>query len=142
MQRPGIGFPIQFHECAFYLCFDVVRFNSQNAIEHRLFVGIPAEVTITQCDLLQQVHIAWVEINRTLEVACAFFPMASTPLDVTLELEQSRFVWQSVACHVELSYSLVIVEVSIIKRLRAREVCFSRVGTLMKRRLNRSLRQP
>ena len=87
MQRTGIGFPIQFHECAFYLCFDVVRLNGQHATEHQLFFGIPAEVTITQGDLLQQVHIARVEINRALEVACALFPTASTPLDVTLELE-------------------------------------------------------
>ena len=45
------------------------------------------------------------------------------------------------ACNVELSKSLVMVEVSIIKILRTGEVCFSCVGIETKCRVNRRLRQ-
>src|SRR5439155_11504484 len=94
------------------------------------------ENSVTDRDLLQREKVARVEINRSLQVLCGFFPASLAPLNETLQLEYPGIIGQSLAGNFQLSQSAVIIKVSPIKILRTREVRFTRIGTKASCRLN------
>src|SRR4029453_11840146 len=76
-----------------------------------------------------------------LRVPCGLFPAPLAPFDVPLQFEHSWIVRQSLASDFQVSQGSVIIEVSSIQILRACEICFTRVGTQVKSRLDRCFRQ-
>src|SRR5437667_6906383 len=94
MQRSGVSFPIEFHECAGCSHLGIVRFDRQRAIQRQSFFCIAPETRVTQRNLLQHVNVARIEISRTLEISNGLFPAPLTSLDVTLQFEYSRVIGQ------------------------------------------------
>ena len=69
MQRSGISFPIHFHECALCLYLEIVRLDSQHAIERRFLFSITPEKSVTICDVVERVNVARVELKCPLEIS-------------------------------------------------------------------------
>src|SRR6266567_2965432 len=137
MQWPGIGLPMEFHEGARHFRIDIVRRNDERTVQHRFFVRISPEESVTDRNLLERVNVARIEINRVLEVSCGLFPALLPPLDKTLQLKYPRIIGQALAGSFQFSQGAVIIEVSPIKISRAREMRLACIGTKAKRLLDR-----
>ena len=75
-----------------YFRIDIIRLDGQCPLQHGPFISITPEQTVTDGNLLQQVKVPRVEINRALQVSCGFFPPPLTPLYVTLHREYLEIV--------------------------------------------------
>src|SRR5438094_8542511 len=69
MQRPRISFPVKLNRCERYFCIHIGWLNGQCAIQHSYFFRITPENSITKPDLLQHEKVAWVEIDRALQIS-------------------------------------------------------------------------
>jgi len=136
MQGSDIGFRIRFHQRVLYFRNSVVGFEGQYTGQHRFFFSIVSENLITLCSLLQRANVAGVELDRALEVLQGLFPAPLAPLDVALKLDYPGIIGQGLAGNFQFSQSAVIIEVSVIKILRTREVRFTSIRTEPKRGLN------
>src|SRR5437764_888470 len=136
MQRAGISFPIKIHGCTLEFGIDVIRLDSQRAVQNGFLLGETAQMTITERDLLQREAVARIEINGALQATHRFFLFALATLDVTLQLENTGIIRQGLGGNVQFGQSRVIIEVASIKVLGARQVCFTRVWMEAKCRLN------
>src|SRR5262245_4332849 len=82
-------------------------------------------MTITECELLQFVAVARVEINGALQAANCLFLFALTTLDKTLQLENSSVIGQGFGGDFQFGQSAVIIKESTIEMHRACEVRFA-----------------
>src|SRR5262245_19051217 len=82
-------------------------------------------MTITECELLQFVDVARVEINSALQVANCRFLFALTTLDKTLELDNSSVIGQGFGGEFQFGQSAIIIKESTIEMPRACEVRFA-----------------
>src|SRR5438067_4582973 len=136
MQWPRISFPIEIDGCAFEFGIDVVRLDSERAVQNRFFLSETAQVAITERNLLQREAVARIQINGALQAAHCFLLFALATLDVTLQLKNTGIVRQGLRGDFQLGQSGVIIEVAAIEVLRARQMCFTRIPTEAKCRLN------
>jgi len=82
-QWSGIGFPIQFDECARCFYLEIVRLDGRYAIQHGFCFGIAPEKLVTQCRLLQRENVARIEIGCAFQISHGLFPSPLASLDVT-----------------------------------------------------------
>ena len=129
MQWLGIGFPIQVHIRADHFGLSVVRFDGQSTIQYQCFFSVASEKVVIGRDLVQRLEVARVELNCALKVSSGFVPAPLTPLDVAHQLEYPGIVWEALTSHFQLRQSAIIIEVSPIKILGTREVCFTCIRT-------------
>src|SRR4029077_1799775 len=141
MQRPSIGFPIQFNESARYFGLDVVWLDVQGAIQHRFFFSIAPEHLVTDRNLLQRENVARIEINRPPEATQSLGVFSLATLDVTFQFGHPGVIGQVAAGNFQFGQRVAIIEVASIEILRAREMCFARIRTEAKRRLDGGFRQ-
>ena len=74
---------MEFHERTCFFCINIIRLDSQSAVQYRFFFGKTSEMMITERDLLQREAVARVQINCALQTAHRLFLFALAPLDVT-----------------------------------------------------------
>src|SRR3954469_13297548 len=129
MQRARISFPIEIHCCALEFGIDIVRLDSERAIQNRFFLSETAQMAITERNLLQHEAVAWVQINGALQATHGLFLFALAALDITLQLKNTRIIRQGLGGHFQLGQCSVIIEVAPIQILRACEMCFTRIWT-------------
>src|SRR6476620_889852 len=129
MEWSCISFPIHFHERA--LCFhvEIVWPDTQHAIERRFSFSITPGHSVIISDIVEGVKTARVELNCPLEASCGLFPAPLMPLDRTHHREYRGIIWQAPACNFQFSQSAIVIEVSVIKMLCSRTVCFARIWT-------------
>src|SRR4029077_15531998 len=110
-------------------CFphEIVRLDSQYAIEGRFLFSITAEHSVTK--VVEGVNVARVELKCPLEISSRFFPAPLAPLNVTRYAKYPRIVGQRLACNFQFSQSALVIKISIIKMKRSREVCFAGIWT-------------
>ena len=128
-QWSDISFPIHFYGCARCFPNEIVRLDGQYAIEVRFLFSITPEGSVTISEVVERVNVARVELKCPLEISSRFFPAPLTPLDVTRYSKYPRIVGQRLAGNFQFSQSAVVIEVSIIKMKRSREVCFAGIWT-------------
>src|SRR5437879_5326630 len=136
MQGAGIRFPIEIHGRALELDIDIIRINSQRAIQNRFLLSETVQKTITERNLLQHVAVPRIEINGALQATHRLFLFALATLDVTLELENTGTIGEGLGGDFQLGQSAVIIEVASIQILSACELCFTRIWTEPKCRRN------
>src|SRR5215211_5952956 len=95
MQRAGISFPIEIHGCELKFDIDIVRLDSQRPVQSRFLVVETASVTISERNLLERKAVARIEINGALQATDRLFLFALATLNVTLQLEDTGIVRQS-----------------------------------------------
>src|SRR6476620_6909192 len=127
MQRARISFPIEIHGRKLEFDINIIRIDSQRAVQHRFLLGELAQMTINEGDLLQYDAVARIEINRALQAMHRLFVFALATLNVTLQLENTSIIRQALGCDFQFGQSGVIIEVALIKVLGACEVCFTRI---------------
>src|SRR3954447_3530166 len=84
--------------------------------------------------------VARVELNGPIKISNRFVPAPLTPFDVTLQLDYSRVIGQALRGNFQFSQSAIVIEISPIKILGAREVRFPSVRLETRRRLDRRFR--
>src|SRR6266480_4305150 len=136
MQRASISFPIKIDGCTLEFGIDVIRLDSQRAVQNGFLLGETTQMTITEGDLLQRQAVARIQINCALQATHRFFLSALATLDVTLQLKNSGIIRQGLGGNVQFGQSGVIIEVASIKVLGACEVCFTRIWMQSECRLN------
>src|SRR5215472_2980993 len=77
-----------------------------------------------------------VELNGPLKISYRLVPAPLTPFDVTLQPDYSRIIGQTLRGNFKFSQSAIIIEISPIKILGAREVGFPSVRSETRRRLD------
>src|SRR5215472_4276628 len=136
MQRAGISLPMEIHGCALEFGIEIIRVDSERAVQNGSFLSETAQMTITEGNLLQREAIARIEINGALQTTHRLFLFALATLDVTLQLEHTGIVRQGLSGHVQLGERAVIIEVAAIEVLGACQMCFTCIRTEAKRRLD------
>src|SRR5215469_11370468 len=127
MQRARISFPVEVDARELEFDIDIVRLDSQRAVQHRFFLGEAAQMTITEGDLLQYGNIPRVKIDGALETMHSIFVFALATLDVTLQHENTGIVRQCLGGDFQFGQSGLIIEIALIKILSARKMCFTRI---------------
>ena len=117
-------------------CFphEIVRFDSQYAIEGRFLFSITAEVSVTK--VVEGVNVARVELKCPLQISSRFFPAPLAPLDVSRYSKYPRIVGQCMPCNFQFSQSGLVIKISVIKVIRSREMYFASIWTDAERFLN------
>src|SRR5882724_246054 len=141
MQGPGVGFPVKVHGGARCFCIDIIGLDGQRAIQHLFFFRVAPEISVTDRNLLQREKVAWVELDRALQISCGFFPAPLAPLDITLQLEYPKIIGQGLASNFQFSQSAIVIEVASIEISGTCEVCFTCIGPEAKRRFDGRSRQ-
>src|ERR1043166_7152846 len=136
MQRTDVGFPIKFHPCTLDLRINIARFDGQRAVQRSCFVSIAPEHVVTRRDLLQGKKVARIKVNRTLEALQRLLLLPLAPLNVALQFRHHGIIRKSLTSDLQFSQSAIIIEVSSVKVFSACEVCFTRVGSEAKCRLD------
>src|SRR6266508_6896443 len=139
MERLRIRFPIKLHIRKPQFCLNIVGCDGQSAIAGQPCFGIAPKKCVTASKLLQRMNVTRIEVDCALKATYGVFPSSPTALDGTRQLEYVCIIGQTLTGNFQLGQGSVIVEVSSIEVLRARKVCFARVGTKAKSRLNRCL---
>src|SRR6266576_2150804 len=129
MEWSCISFPIHFYERALRFHFEIVWPDTQYAIDRRFLFSITPEHAVTVCDAIERVKTAWVELNCALKASCGLFPASLTLLDRTHHREYRGIIWQGPSCNFQFSQSAIVIEVSVIKMLCSRTVCFAGIWT-------------
>ena len=93
MQRAGISFPIEFHGREFEFDIDIVRLDSQRAVQDRFLLGETAQMTITERNLLQRKAVARIEINGALQAPHRLFLFALTTLECNPSARKHWHYW-------------------------------------------------
>ena len=104
---------------------DIVRVHCQRTVEHCFVFSVTPEDSVTDRNLLKRFSITRVKVNCALEVLHRLLPTSLSPLDVTHELEYPRIIRKSLASNFQFSQRATMIEVSMIKISRVRQVCFA-----------------
>src|ERR1700760_1895123 len=141
MQRPDIGVQRKFHARAREHRRNVVRLDGQNPIQNGPFLSVAMKQIVADRNLLQGYNVARVKLYRALEVTQCLFLFALAALNVSVQLEYLRIIWQALASNTQFSESAPIIQVSLIKIRRTRQMCFTCIRTQTKCSLNSCFRQ-
>ena len=96
------------------------------------------EIQVAERNLLKRVEIAWVKLKRALHITQAFFVFALPTLNVAGQFGDSRVIRQRPTRHFEFGEGPIVIEIPAIQMFRSSNVRFSRVGSQLECRLDRS----
>ncbi len=99
------------------------------------------KISVTERNLPQRENVARVEFDCALEAMQCLFVFTLATLDGALQFEYPGIIGQALAGNFQFSQRAVIIEVSSIKILRAREVCFACIRAEAKCGLDGRFRQ-
>src|SRR4029453_822036 len=137
----GIGLPVKLKSRKRDFRVEVIWLDRQRAFQHRLFVSIAMENSVTERNLLKRFSVSGVEIACAFQVLHGLLPASLPPLDISHHPEYPRVIRQGLASNVQLSQRPTIIELAMIKISRMRQVRFTRICTKAKRALDCRLRQ-
>ena len=114
----GIGLPVKLKSRKRDFRVEVIWLDRQRAVQHRLFVSIAMENSVTERNLLKRFSVSRVEITRAFQVLCGLLPASLPPLDVSHHPEYPRIIRQGLLSNFQFSQSAIVIEVPMVKDSR------------------------
>src|ERR1700730_1771552 len=140
MHLLGIGLPVKLKSRKRDFRVEVIWLDRQCAVQHRLFVSIAMENSVTERNLLKRFSVSRVEITRAFQVLRGLLPASLPPLDISHHPDYPRVIRQGLAGNLQFGQSATIIELAMIKISRMRQMRFTRIWTKAKRALDGRLR--
>src|SRR4030095_5253513 len=137
----GIGLPVKLKSRKRDFRVEVIWLDRQRAFQHRLFVSIAMENSVTERNLLTRFSVSRVEIACAFQVLHGLLPASLPSLDISHHPEYQRVIRQGLASTLQFSQRPTIIEVAMIKISRMRQMRFTRIWTKAKRALDGRLRK-
>src|SRR4051794_14331330 len=121
MVRMRVGLPVEVDQGPRDLSLNVVRINTERAIENGGYVHIPSHVSVAQCGLGQGQEVSRIQFQRPLQVVQAILEFSLATGDVPEQLVDTGFVRQTAPRDFEFYQGAIVVEVSMIAMESASE---------------------